>query len=122
MLISNASSPEKLTRNSCTGKPPSSAFRTDMNGNASLPRSTLQPIFSSTLRLFGPTRRIRKILRALQELQRRKITILLVEQNVNATLEITDRAYVLEQGSIAMEGLSSEMKANEHVRNAYLGV
>ncbi len=65
---------------------------------------------------------VHDVFHALQELQRRKITILLVEQNVNATLEITDRAYVLEQGSIAMEGLSSEMKANEHVRNAYLGV
>jgi branched-chain amino acid transport system ATP-binding protein len=59
---------------------------------------------------------------ALLELQKRGVTILLVEQNVNATLEITDRAYVLEQGSIAMEGFSSEMKENEHVRSAYLGV
>lgn len=62
------------------------------------------------------------VFRALQVLQKRKITILLVEQNVNATLKITDRAYVLEQGRIAMEGLSSEMKANDHVRTAYLGI
>lgn len=62
------------------------------------------------------------VFRALQVLQKRKITILLVEQNVNATLKITDRAYVLEQGRIAMEGLSSEMKANDHVRAAYLGI
>jgi branched-chain amino acid transport system ATP-binding protein len=62
------------------------------------------------------------VFRALLELRSRGVTILLVEQNVNATLEITDRAYVLEHGRIAMEGPSEEMKANEHVRNAYLGI
>ncbi len=62
------------------------------------------------------------VFRALVELRDRGTTILLVEQNVNATLEITDRAYVLEHGRIAMEGPSRELKANEHVRNAYLGI
>jgi branched-chain amino acid transport system ATP-binding protein len=62
------------------------------------------------------------VFRALLELRKRGVTILLVEQNVNATLEITDRAYILEHGRIAMEGPSREMKANEHVRNAYLGI
>ena len=62
------------------------------------------------------------VFRALLELRNRGVTILLVEQNVNATLEITDRAYILEHGRIAMEGPSEEMKANEHVRNAYLGI
>ena len=62
------------------------------------------------------------VFRALLELRNRGVTILLVEQNVNATLEITDRAYILEHGRIAMEGSSKEMKANEHVRNAYLGI
>jgi len=62
------------------------------------------------------------VFRALLELRNRGVTILLVEQNVNATLEITDRAYILEHGRIAMEGPSREMKANQHVRNAYLGI
>ena len=62
------------------------------------------------------------VFRALLELRDRGVTILLVEQNVNATLEITDRAYILEHGKIVMEGPSSEMKDNEHVRNAYLGI
>ncbi len=62
------------------------------------------------------------VFRALLELSERGVTILLVEQNVNATLEITDRAYVLEHGRIAMEGPSAEMKTNEHVRSAYLGL
>jgi branched-chain amino acid transport system ATP-binding protein len=62
------------------------------------------------------------VFRALLELKKRGVTILLVEQNVNATLEITDRAYILEHGRIAMEGPSREMKANQHVRSAYLGI
>jgi ABC-type branched-subunit amino acid transport system ATPase component len=62
------------------------------------------------------------VFRALLTLRDRGVTILLVEQNVNATLEITDRAYILEHGRIAMEGPSSTMKSNEHVRNAYLGI
>lgn len=59
---------------------------------------------------------------ALLKLVKQGVTILLVEQNVNATLDITDRAYILEQGKIVMSGPSHEMKANEHVRNAYLGI
>jgi branched-chain amino acid transport system ATP-binding protein len=55
-------------------------------------------------------------------LRNRGVTILLVEQNVHATLEITDRAYILEHGRIVMEGPSSEMRTNEHVRDAYLGI
>lgn len=59
---------------------------------------------------------------ALLQLRDQGVTILLVEQNVNATLDITDRAYILEQGQIVMEGPSKEVKLNEHVQNAYLGI
>ena len=59
---------------------------------------------------------------ALLTLRKEGVTILLVEQNVNATLDITDRAYILEQGKIVMEGPSKDMKTNQHVRNAYLGI
>ena len=62
------------------------------------------------------------VFRALIELRKRGVTILLVEQNVNATLEISDRAYILEHGRIAMEGPGREMKKNAHVRSAYLGI
>ncbi|MDD3826145.1 MAG: ABC transporter ATP-binding protein [Anaerolineae bacterium] len=62
------------------------------------------------------------VFRALIELRKRGVTILLVEQNVNATLEISDRAYILEHGRIAMEGPGREMKNNAHVRSAYLGI
>lgn len=59
---------------------------------------------------------------ALAELNRRGIAILLVEQNVDATLGIASYAYVLEQGSVALEGSSSELVENEHVKNSYLGI
>ena len=52
----------------------------------------------------------------------RGVTILLVEQNVHMTLEITHRAYVLEQGRVVLEGPSRELKQNEHVRKAYMGI
>jgi branched-chain amino acid transport system ATP-binding protein len=65
---------------------------------------------------------VKDVFRALILLRDQGVTILLVEQNVNTTLEITDRAYILEQGRIVMEGPSRSVKENEHVRNAYLGI
>jgi len=62
------------------------------------------------------------VFHSLQLLRDQGVTILLVEQNVNTTLEITDRAYILEQGRIVMEGPSRSVKENEHVRSAYLGI
>ena len=62
------------------------------------------------------------VLDALKTLHNSGLTILLVEQNVNATLEITQRAYVLEQGKMAMEGESKELMSNEHIQNVYLGI
>lgn len=50
------------------------------------------------------------------------VTIMLVEQNVQNALKLADRGYVLEQGKIAMEGLASELLANEELKKAYLGM
>jgi branched-chain amino acid transport system ATP-binding protein len=49
------------------------------------------------------------------------VSILLVEQNANLALDLAESAYVLETGRIAMSGSSAEIRANEAVRNAYLG-
>ena len=49
------------------------------------------------------------------------MTVLLVEQNAKQALEIADRAYVLETGTISMSGDASELAADEKVRAAYLG-
>ena len=62
------------------------------------------------------------VFHSLQTLQEAGVTILLVEQRVNATLEITDRAYVLEHGRVVMEGQSRELMQNDHVKQAYLGI
>ncbi len=59
---------------------------------------------------------------ALETLRQGGMTILLVEQNVNTTLHITDRGYVLEQGQIILEGPSKELLENDHVKKAFLGI
>ncbi len=59
---------------------------------------------------------------AILKLKSENVTVMLVEQNVNRTLEIADRAYVLENGSIAMEGKGEDMLNDEHIKNMYLGV
>ncbi len=62
------------------------------------------------------------VFNALRKLQDTGVTILMVEQRVNVTLDIADRAYILENGRIALEGPSDELKTNEHVQVAYMGV
>lgn len=59
---------------------------------------------------------------ALRKLSDDGLTILLVEQNVTATLEMVDRAYVLEQGEIVLEGSAQKLSESEHVKDVYLGV
>lgn len=59
---------------------------------------------------------------ALQALRQRGVTILLVEQNVNTTLHMADRAYVIEQGRIVLEGQGTDLLNNVHVQKAYLGI
>lgn len=62
------------------------------------------------------------VFKALKRLQEQGVTLLLVEQNVNTTLQITDRAYLLENGRIVNEGPSPELMENPHVQSAYLGI
>jgi len=54
--------------------------------------------------------------------KREKLTIMLVEQNVNKTLAVTDRGYVLENGRIELSGQSRDLACNDHVRKVFLGV
>ncbi len=65
---------------------------------------------------------VKTIFERIVEINREQgLTILLVEQNANLALEVSSYAYVLESGSILLEGRSSELKANPEVRAAYLG-
>jgi branched-chain amino acid transport system ATP-binding protein len=50
------------------------------------------------------------------------VTVLLVEQNVRHSCEISDRAFVLENGRMVLQGTGQEMLENDHVREAYLGL
>ncbi|MEN1968739.1 ABC transporter ATP-binding protein [Lentibacillus sp. N15] len=58
----------------------------------------------------------------LQRLNKEGITILLVEQNVNVALEISDYAYVMETGKIVLEGKAENLMDNVYVKQAYLGL
>jgi branched-chain amino acid transport system ATP-binding protein len=61
------------------------------------------------------------IFTTLAELKTQGTTILLVEQNAQAALGLADRAYVIETGSVVLEGSAGELAASEQVRKAYLG-
>jgi branched-chain amino acid transport system ATP-binding protein len=64
---------------------------------------------------------VHSILTAIDEINREGTTILLVEQNANAALKHSHRAYVLETGAIVMEGPSAQVAADPRVKAAYLG-
>ena len=65
---------------------------------------------------------VKEIFGVIKKIKEEGTTILIVEQNVKQTLAIADRAYVLENGKIALQGTGAELLNNEHVRTAYLGV
>lgn len=62
------------------------------------------------------------VFEALKRLHERGATILLVEQNVNTTLHLTDRAYVLENGRVIMSGPSRALLENEYLQRTYIGM
>jgi branched-chain amino acid transport system ATP-binding protein len=64
---------------------------------------------------------VHTIFEAIEEIRSKGTTILLVEQNANAALHHSDRAYVLETGSIVMEGDSKALATDPRVKEAYLG-
>ena len=65
---------------------------------------------------------VQEMLRTIVALKQRGLTILLVEQNVAASLKLADRAYVLENGRIVLSGRGEELLHDERVRQAYLGL
>jgi len=65
---------------------------------------------------------VQEVFQIVRRLNERGITIVLVEQNVAASLKLAARAYVLENGRIVMEGTGAELLADDRVRQAYLGL
>lgn len=64
---------------------------------------------------------VRTIFELIDTLNTQKVTILLVEQNINQALKIAHRAYVLKTGRIAMDGSGDELLADSEVQKAYIG-
>jgi branched-chain amino acid transport system ATP-binding protein len=65
---------------------------------------------------------VQEVLHTIRVLNRRGITVLLVEQNVAVSLRLSQRAYVLENGRVVMSGSGEELLHNDRVRQAYLGL
>lgn len=65
---------------------------------------------------------VMRVFKALEELNERGLTILLVEQNVEASLSMADRAYLLDNGRITFDGSPDQFRANKSLREAYLGL
>jgi branched-chain amino acid transport system ATP-binding protein len=64
---------------------------------------------------------VREIARIIKDINKRGVSIVLVEQNAHMALRLANRGYVLETGKIALHGFSEDLLHNEHVKKAYLG-
>jgi len=65
---------------------------------------------------------IDSLYKAIREINRQGITVLLVEQNVHRSLEVADRAYIIERGRIVLSGTAGSLGRDEHVKQAYFGL
>ena len=65
---------------------------------------------------------VEKIFEIVREINRQGTPVLLVEQNALMALDTANRGYVMETGQITLEGPAGELKANERVQKAYLGL
>jgi len=65
---------------------------------------------------------INSIFETIRKIADQGTTVLLVEQDVNHSLRLSDRGYVLEHGRIALEGKADELLGNPHIKEAYLGI
>lgn len=65
---------------------------------------------------------VQDVFEIVKRIRQEGVTVLLVEQNVRQTLALCDRAYVLENGRVVLQGTGQELMANGHVKEAYLGL
>lgn len=65
---------------------------------------------------------VREIFDVIRKIRQEGTTVLIVEQNVKQSLDIADRAYVLETGKLVMQGTGKTLLNDPHVRSAYLGL
>jgi branched-chain amino acid transport system ATP-binding protein len=64
---------------------------------------------------------VKEVFAEIRKMKDLGITVMLVEQNVSATLDVADRAYVMETGEIILEGQPAELRYNPEIKRAYLG-
>ena len=65
---------------------------------------------------------VQDVFEIVKRINEQGVAVLLVEQNVRQTLALCDRAYVLENGRVVLQGTGKELLANGHVKEAYLGL
>jgi branched-chain amino acid transport system ATP-binding protein len=65
---------------------------------------------------------VQEVFDLIHRIRAEGLTVLIVEQNIQQVLEVVDRAYLLEVGAIRLAGSSSELKNNEFIRKAYMGL
>ncbi len=65
---------------------------------------------------------VREMFRVIRQIAARGTTVLLVEQNTAAAFEVASYGYVLETGAVALEGAAGDLRADPHVKQAYLGL
>ena len=65
---------------------------------------------------------VQEVFEIAKRINREGVTVMLVEQNVRQTLAMCDRAYVLENGRVVLEGTGKDLMADPHVKEAYLGI
>ena len=65
---------------------------------------------------------VEQMFELIKKISDKGLTVLLVEQNVTQSLSIADRAYVIEEGSIAISGLSKDLLKNAELKKSYLGI
>jgi len=65
---------------------------------------------------------VKNIFEIIKDINKLGVTILLIEQNAKAALEIADYGYVMETGNIVLEGSGSDLLNNDDVKKAYLGI
>jgi branched-chain amino acid transport system ATP-binding protein len=65
---------------------------------------------------------VREILKTIRDIVREGITVLLIEENVQESLKLADRGYVIETGRIVQSGNGKNLLGNEHIKRAYLGL
>jgi branched-chain amino acid transport system ATP-binding protein len=65
---------------------------------------------------------VQEVFHTVRRIREQGVTVMIVEQNVTQTLQLADRAYVVENGQVVMSGKSTDLLNDEHVKMAYLGM